>query len=275
MRAPLAVPCALSIAGLDPSGGAGIAADLRAFAAAEVWGCAACAALTVQSTAGLRSVLPTPPEQLRAQVDEVLAHQRVTAIKTGALGSTANVLVAVDTARKHPHLPLVVDPVMIATRAHGGARLLDDDALAAMRELVALATVVTPNVDEAEALLACRIADQRDQAQAALALVALGARAALVKGGHLDGDLAVDVLAFQGRTVALASPRLASPPFHGGGCHLASLIAGHLARARPGCPPDERAIEAAARLAKGQIDAAVAAALDVGGGLLVLPVSRR
>lgn len=264
------LPCAVSIAGLDPSGGAGIAADLRGFAAAGVWGCAACAVLTVQSTAGLRSVLPTPADNLRAQIDELFAHQRVAAIKTGALGSTTNVHVALEASRRRPDAPLVVDPVIVATRSPEGARLLDDEALEAMRELCAAAVVVTPNIDEAEALLACSIRDLPDQIEAARALVSAGPRAALVKGGHLDGPHAIDVLAFRDRVVELSSPRIATPPFHGGGCLLAALVGGHLARHGYRGDLD---VEAAARFAQATLHRAIASASQIGDGLLVLPVA--
>ncbi len=264
---PRPTRCALTIAGLDPSGGAGLSADLRGFDTAGVWGCAACAALTVQSTAGLISVLPTPSEQLRAQIDEVLAHQRIRALKTGALGSTANVRTVIDVVRQHPALPLVVDPVMIATRAPGGARLLDDDALAAMRELCSLATVVTPNRDEAEALLGVEIRGAADQQAAARALVALGATAALVKGGHLDGPVAADALAIGDRVVMLEAPRRQRAEFHGGGCLLAALLAGHLARSPAPRSPD--AIERAARASKQALTRAVLRSRDIGDGLLV------
>lgn len=120
---------------------------------------------------------------------------------------------------------------MIATRSPEGARLLDDEALAAMRELCALATVVTPNINEAEALLACKIRDQKDQREAALALVARGARAAVVKGGHLPGPQVVDALAVGDQVTLLRVARRQKAEFHGGGCLFAALIAGRLAMA--------------------------------------------
>ncbi|HEU4532993.1 MAG TPA: hydroxymethylpyrimidine/phosphomethylpyrimidine kinase, partial [Polyangiaceae bacterium] len=216
---------ALSIAGLDPSGGAGMAADLRAFGAAGAWGCAVCAVVTVQSTAGLRSAHPLDPELVTAQAEEVLANGTVRALKTGALGSSANVRAVAAIVRARPRLPAVVDPVMIATRAPGGARLLDGDALEAMRELCSLAALVTPNVDEAEALTEGRVRDRQDQREAARLLVGRGARAALVKGGHLEGDPdAADVLAVGDRVLTLRTRRLEVAPFHGGGCTLAALV---------------------------------------------------
>ena len=266
-RTPLGDPCALSIAGFDPSGGAGIAADLRAFAAAEVWGTAVCALVTVQSTAGLRSAHPLPAELVLAQATEVLRHQRILAIKTGALGSPDNVRVAVQLGRAYPKLPLIVDPVMIATRTKGGARLLEADALEAMRELSAQATLVTPNVDEAEALLEGRIRDVEDLREAAVTLVGRGARAALVKGGHLVGDSAADVLATRGHVVVLRTPRRKGPAFHGGGCTLASLIAGGLAvRGKH----DEDTLLEVVRWAKRRLTTAISRPRKIGDGLLVL-----
>lgn len=259
--------CALTIAGLDPSGGAGIAADLRAFAAAEVWGTAVCALVTVQSTAGLRSAHPLDAELVLAQATEVLKHENIRAIKTGALGSPANVRVAVQLGQAFPKLPLVVDPVMIATRTRGGARLLEADALDAMRELASQATLVTPNVDEAEALLEGRIRDVEDLREAAVTLVARGARAALVKGGHLSGDYAADVLATKGHVVVLRTPRRKGPAFHGGGCTLAALVAGGLAARGQ---HDEDTLLEVVRWAKRRLTTAISRPKRIGDGLLVL-----
>lgn len=262
---PLA--CALAIAGLDPSGGAGLAADLRAFAAAGAWGCAAVAVVTVQSTAGLRASRALEARELEAQVREVCRHQRVRAIKTGALGSAENVRV-VERIAAHSRVPLVVDPVLGATRANGGARLLDRDALAAMIRLAGRATLVTPNVAEAEALLGARIANVEDAARAARGLVARGARAALVKGGHLRGREAVDVLAIGGRTLALRAPRDRGVEVHGTGCTLASLVAGRLAVGR-GVLDDARLVEAV-RWAKRRLTRSIGRAVRVGDGARVM-----
>lgn len=259
--------CALTIAGLDPSGGAGIAADLRAFEAAEVWGAAVCALVTVQSTAGLRSAHPLDAELVLAQAMEVLKHENIRAIKTGALGSPANVRAAVQIGRTAPKLPLVVDPVMIATRTRGGARLLEAEALEAMRELAASATLVTPNVDEAEALLEGRIRDVEDLREAAVTLVARGARAALVKGGHLAGDYAADVLATKGHVVVLRTPRRKGAAFHGGGCTLAALVAGALASRGK---HDEDTLIEVVRWAKRRLTTAISKPRRIGNGLLVL-----
>ena len=266
---PSSLPCALVIAGLDPSGGAGICADERAIVATGAWACIVCAVITVQSTTGLESIHPVDPELVRAQAVRVLRDQRVRSLKTGALGSVANVRAVCAILREHPRLPAVVDPVMVATRAPTGARLLDAGALEAMRDLVSLATVVTPNVDEAEALLETRICTEADLERAARNLCTIGAKAALVKGGHLKLDRAVDVLAIGKATYRLAAPRLAVPEFHGGGCTLASLVAGELALSKGAL--DERIVHAV-RASKRRLHKAIRSAAIIGKGLRVLPL---
>lgn len=264
--------CMLTIAGLDPSGGAGIAADLRAAHATGVWGCAVCAVITVQSTAGLVSAVPVDSNLVRSQSHEVLAHERIAAIKIGALGSAENVETVEAIVRSFKGI-CVVDPVMIATRADNGATLLDPRALAAMRKLVGVATLVTPNVDEAEALLDTKIVNEADLVEASRSLVRMGAKAALVKGGHLDGPEAVDILAFGNKVVRLAGPRLPVPEFHGGGCSLASLIAAKMASELPTHPTDS-SIEKASVWAKQQLAASIANAQQIGDGLRVLDLLR-
>ncbi len=266
--------CALTIAGLDPSGGAGISADLRSFAACGVWGCAALAVVTVQSTAGIVSATSFEPALVLAQSREVLAHERVRAIKTGALGSAAVVRAVSALAAEHGGLPLVIDPVMVATHAPTGARLLDPEALAAMREALSLATMATPNMDEAEALLETSLRSADDLTQAAREIQKrFGARAVLVKGGHLTQGPALDVLAIGDRVEKLTSRRLKVQPFHGGGCTLASLIAGKLA-SMPGAIDDAAILEAVS-FAKRRLTGAIRRATHIGDGLLVLPVGPR
>jgi hydroxymethylpyrimidine/phosphomethylpyrimidine kinase len=264
-------PCALSIGGLDPGGGAGIAADLRAFTAAGVFGCAALAVVTVQSTAGLRSVRAIPARELVAQASEVLRHQRVRAVKVGALGSEANVRAVARLLGRHPGLPVVVDTPMLPTRGKG--RLLAERALAALRdELLPRATLVTVNADEAHALAGEPVRTVGEAHDAARALMKTGARAVLVKGGHLgpaSGPTAVDVLAIGGEVVELRARRLAMGDVHGTGCTLASLIAGCLA-ARAGTGVDAEGLVAAIRWAKRVHHAALTRAVDVGGGMRVL-----
>ena len=268
------VCCALSIAGFDPSGGAGIAADLRAFAACGVWGCAAVSVVTVQSTAGLVSVCPLSSALVVDQVREVLAHQRVRAIKTGALGSAEIVRAVCAVARDHPKLPWVLDPVMVATHSPSGARLLDSQALAALRDALSLVTVATPNVDEASALLGSDIRNANDMVDAAAELQRrFGSHAVLLKGGHLQQGPALDVLAFRNRIDRLTARRQNVPALHGGGCTLAALIAGKLARAAR--PRDPTVIREAVGFAKRRVTQAIARATVVGDGLAVLPVGYR
>lgn len=262
-----ALPCALTIAGLDPSGGAGIAADLRAFHAAGAWGCAALAVLTVQSTAGLRSAHPVPKEQLVGQVLELFRHQNLRAIKTGALGTAEHVRTVGELVAQKNELPLVVDPVLVATRSHDGARLLDEEGLVAMKELCARATLVTPNVTEAEALTGIEIRTVQDAMAAAKAIVAMGARAAIVTGGHLEGD-AVDALATRNETLELFAPRTSGTPLHGSGCTFAALVAGRLAIVEH--PIDDAKLLEAVRWAKAKVTSWIENARYIGDGLRVL-----
>jgi hydroxymethylpyrimidine/phosphomethylpyrimidine kinase len=260
-------PCVLLVAGLDPSGGAGLAADVRAVHAAGAWPCPVAASLTVQSTAGLARVRPVPSPFVIQQAREVLAHQRVRAVKTGALASAANARSLALLAREHPRIPLVVDPVLVPTRARARARLLDARALGALRELLAVAAVATPNALEAAALLGVAALRPRDLEDAARALLALGPRAVLLKGGHVPGRHVVDLLALAGRLVRLPAPRIDTPGFHGGGCTLASLVAGRLALEPRGTSAE--AIEAAVRWSVRRVRRAIRGAVRVGEGLLV------
>jgi hydroxymethylpyrimidine kinase/phosphomethylpyrimidine kinase len=262
-------PCALSISGLDPTGGAGLFADLRAFAAASVWGCGAVAVVTVQSTAGLRSSHPVPTPQLLDQIRELCAHQRIRCIKIGALGSRGNVAGVTRLLRsRSPKVPIVLDPVMRSTLGRRAARLLEDDARSALFEMFDLATVVTPNIPEAEAFLGTRIDSLLDAERAARALVRAGARAALVKGGHLRGRAAeaIDVLAVGTRVIHLRAPRVRGS-IHGTGCTLASLIAGRLAHADR---VDDEAIVDAVRWAKQRLKNALRHPIRIGPGQMVL-----
>lgn len=256
------VPCALAIGGLDPGGGAGIAADLRAFHAAGVFGCAALTLTTVQSTQGLRSISVLPARETFAMCKEVLRVQTVRAIKTGALGSDAQLRTVVALLQEHPELPVVVDPVMGATR--GRVALLAASSLGrARRSLVSRATVLTPNVPEAEALLGRRIRTLEQAEAAAKELVEMGAKAVLLKGGHMQGKEAIDVFATTHEIVLLRSPRYdLGGELHGGGCTLASLIAGRLALGETSL--------AAARWAKARVAPAIRARTHVGGKLRVV-----
>jgi len=259
----------------DNTDGAGLLADLRAFTAAGVWGAAACAALTVQSTRGVRAVHAVDTATLSAQVEELLGDLRVTAIKTGALGSAANADAVATLLGAHPAIPGVVDPVMLPSqRVDPGARLDGQGSLSALRRLSARAFLLTPNLHEAACLLGETPGSIDDAAAAAQALLDLGAHAVLLKGGHGTGAESVDWLALREgpeRLVAVAGPRRDTPPLHGTGCTLASLIAGRLAlRPDARALPSIDALLAAVRWARACLDEAIRAPLTVGHGLLVL-----
>ncbi len=264
------LPCVLAIGGLDPGAGAGVLADARAILRAGAFSCAAIAVLTVQSTSGMRAATPVSRRELLAECTEVVKHQRVRAIKVGALGSHENTRAIGDFLAIHREIPAVVDTVMMPTR--GRARLLEERAVAALRDRVLPnAALVTVNAPEAEVLTGRRVTRLDEAHDAALELLRLGSRVVLVKGGHLGGPQAVDLLAFGDRVIELPLPRLALRPFHGGGCILASLIAGRLAVNEVGYRADpERALADAVRWAKKLHHAALLRARDVGGDLRVL-----
>jgi hydroxymethylpyrimidine/phosphomethylpyrimidine kinase len=268
--------CALSIGGLDPGGGAGLAADLRGFGAAGAFGCAVIAVVTVQSTSGLRATLPMPAKDVVAQAREVIRNQRVRAIKTGALGSEANVRAIGELLARHKDIPAIVDPVMSPSRGRG--RLLAERALGAVRSaLLPRAALVTANVPEAEALTGKRVTSVSEAHDAAIALCRLGARAALVKGGHMVGAQAIDVLVIHGENgepgeaVEIRAKRLRLPPIHGGGCTFAALVAGRIAMDERDY--DDARVEIvldAVRWAKRAHHRLLGVARDVGGDMRVL-----
>jgi hydroxymethylpyrimidine/phosphomethylpyrimidine kinase len=220
-------PVALTIAGSDSGGGAGIQADLKAFAANGVFGTTVVTALTAQNTLGVSGVRPTPASFVDAQLSAVLADLPVAATKTGMLATGEIVELVARRARAGELPKLVVDPVMVAS---SGDRLLDKDAEAAYLEaLFPHALVVTPNLREASLLVGRELGDVDDMAKAAIQLAASGAGHVLVKGGHLSGD-AVDVL-FDGDEVhRLRSRRIDTVNVHGTGCTMAASIAARLAR---------------------------------------------
>jgi len=205
----------LTIAGSDSSGGAGIQADLKTFTVFRAFGMSAITALTAQNTRGVTGISPVAPEFVRAQIDAVATDVGVDAAKTGMLLSAAIISVVSDAVRAHRIENLVVDPVMIA---QSGAALLEPEAQTTLRErLIPLARVVTPNTPEAESLLGMPVAGVADMREAARRFVSMGARAALVKGGHLDGPEAVDVLCDGGRFHEFRSPRIDTPHTHAPG----------------------------------------------------------
>ena len=218
----------LSIAGSDSGGGAGIQADLKTFSALGCYGMTAITAITAQNTLGVTGIHGVPPDMLRAQIDAVVEDIGVDAVKIGMLASPDVVQVVADAIRRHQLPHVVLDPVMVAT---SGDRLIAQETVAVLvRELFPLAEVVTPNLDEAALLLGQPIGGIAALDDAARGLLALGARAALLKGGHLPGDEVVDVLALpDGRLTRLGSARIATHNGHGTGCTLSSAIAAHLA----------------------------------------------
>ncbi|QTE27908.1 bifunctional hydroxymethylpyrimidine kinase/phosphomethylpyrimidine kinase [Pengzhenrongella sicca] len=229
-------PVALTIAGSDPSGGAGIQADLKTFSALGVYGTAVLTALTAQSTRGVSGVHTVPPRFVREQLDTLLADVRLDAVKIGML-ATAPIIEAVTqllaerspAGGGEPDPVVVLDPVMVAT---SGARLLDDDAVAAMRRLLPYASVVTPNLPESAALLDVAEAGDLDAMRAqAHALRELGARRVLLKGGHLRGPDATDLWLDAAGERLLHAPRVPTRNTHGTGCTLSSAIAALAAHA--------------------------------------------
>jgi len=225
-------PRVLSIAGSDSGGGAGIQADLKTFAALGCFGMTAITALTAQNTCGVRAIHPVPPEMLRAQIDAVLEDIGADAVKVGMLHSPEIVRTVAQAIDRHHLSRVVFDPVMVAT---SGAKLIDDPAIAVLvAELFPRATLITPNLDEAALLVGRPLVSAQDMAQAAAELLANGARAVLLKGGHLAGDVVMDLLLpAEGEPLWMQAPRIATANTHGTGCTLSSAIAAHLALGAP------------------------------------------
>ncbi len=219
----------LIIAGSDSGGGAGIQADLKAVTALGAFGMTAITALTAQNTLGVHGVLPVPLEFLRQQIAVVLDDLGADALKTGMLADSATIEAVCDeiTARA-PGLPLVADPVMVAKGGH--PLLVPEAAETLKRRLLPIAAVLTPNLPEAEALCGFAIVDVGAMHQAAKALLALGPKSVLLKGGHLPGDEVVDLLATGARMEIFRDRRIDTRHTHGTGCTLASAVAAGLAQ---------------------------------------------
>lgn len=223
---PICYPCALTIAGSDSSGGAGIQADLKTFTALGVYGASVITAITAQNTAGVRAVHDIPGDVIIAQIEAVLDDLPIAAVKIGMLSTAETITAVAMTLRKYPALPLVLDPVMISK---SGAPLLQDSAVEALvKELFPLATIITPNLPEASRILGLpRSADPFHEANK---LLLLGPRAVLLKGGHGAGDEVIDLLLQHGMSpVAFRHPRQKTRHTHGTGCSLSSAIAAGLA----------------------------------------------
>ncbi|MCZ4329059.1 bifunctional hydroxymethylpyrimidine kinase/phosphomethylpyrimidine kinase [Castellaniella denitrificans] len=257
------IPNTLSIAGVDPSGGAGVLADVKTMSALGAYGMAVIAALTAQNTRAVTGISPVPPEFVAAQIDTLFADVRVDAVKIGMLGQAGVTRVVADRLEYWKPAHLVLDPVMVAK---SGDHLLERQAVVALREgLIPLATVITPNLPEAGVLLgqspADNLKDMRRVAERLRRLLADdGERWVFLKGGHLPGDDTIDLLHDGDRLIELPGRRIDTPNTHGTGCTLSAAMAALLPRA-----PD---VPEAARHAKAWLERAIAAAgqLQVGSG---------
>ena len=251
------VPVALTIAGSDPSGGAGIQADLKTFSRLRVYGMAVVAALTAQNTTGVSGVEVIDPEFLGKQLDAVLSDIQPAAAKTGMLLTKAAVETVAQKLKQYRLTNLVVDPVMVST---SGSALLNPDAILSFRRtLLPLALLITPNLGEAQVLTGKTIESIEDMEQAALEIHGMGAMNVLVKGGHSKGDEATDVF-FDGKNfVQLPAPRIRTSHTHGTGCVLSAAIAAHLALGT--------SVHEAVKLAKDFVTEAIRNGLAIGRGI--------
>jgi hydroxymethylpyrimidine/phosphomethylpyrimidine kinase len=255
----MAIPIALTVAGSDSSGGAGIQADLKTFAALGVYGASVITALTAQNTSGVSGIHQVPAEFVTAQMDAVFGDLDVRAVKVGMVAQLATIDAIAAGLKRWSPKHIVLDPVMVAT---SGDRLLAADAIEALRtRLIPCASLITPNLPEAAALLdeAVAVSEPAIESQGKR-LLAMGSRAVLIKGGHGQGAESTDYLVTGDRVLALAAPRVATRNTHGTGCSLSSAIAAGLAKG------DD--LETAVRHAKAWISAAISTAdrLDVGHG---------
>ncbi len=258
-RGRIVTPIALTIAGSDSSGGAGIQADLKTFAALGVYGASVITALTAQNTNGVAAIHDVPPEFIAAQIDAVFADLKIGAVKIGMVSQSAAIETVARGLTRHEAPNIVLDTVMVAS---SGDHLMQPGAVGALRRLlIPRALIVTPNLPEAAALTGLRPArNERDMEDQARAILELGARHVLIKGGHGEGNESVDLLVGQGDVVRLAAPRIATRNTHGTGCTLSSAIAAGLAQGRD--------LAAAVRDAKTYVTAAIAGAetLEIGRG---------
>jgi len=251
------IPRALTIAGSDSGGGAGIQQDLKTFQAHGVWGMSAITAVTVQNTIGVSGFVELPADTVAAQIEAVASDIGVDAAKTGMLANAAIVEAVAGAVRDAEIDRLVVDPVFISKH---GDPLLRSDAVDALRsQILPLALIVTPNAHEAAELAGASVKTRADQVESARAILALGPRAVLVKGGHVDGREAVDVLATADGVVEIAGPRIDSPNTHGTGCMLSAGIAACLAKGMH--------LEAAVRESKLFVTGAIEHSLAIGKGI--------
>lgn len=247
---------AITIAGSDPGGGAGVQADLKTFTAFKVYGMSAITSVTVQNTMGVRGAHNVPPPVVAEQMDAVLSDIGADAAKTGMLATAQVIRTVADRLKAHGIKKLVVDPVMYAKSGHA---LLEPAAVGALiKQLLPLALVITPNAPEAERLSGVKVTDAASSRRAARAIRALGPRYVLVKGGHLGGPVCEDIL-FDGRAFTVfSSPRIDTKNTHGTGCTLSAAIAANLAL---GADPRGAVKEGVAYVA-----GAIKHALPLGGG---------
>lgn len=246
---------ALTIAGSDSSGGAGIQADLKTMTAHGVYGMSAVTALTAQNTMGVQSIMEVTPEFLAQQLDSVFTDIRPDAVKIGMISSGALMQVIADKLKQYNADHVVLDPVMVST---SGSRLMAEDAVVILREqLFPLAQVITPNIPETEVLTGMQIKTAADMEAAAEKLAENYACAVLCKGGHRIND-ANDLLIESGRKIWIEGKRIDNPNTHGTGCTLSSAIASNLAKGS--------SMEEAVRKAKAYLSDALAAQLDLGQG---------
>ena len=252
----MTVPKALTIAGSDSGGGAGIQADLKTFSAFRVFGMSVLTALTAQNSVGVHGVHEVPPAFVRAQLDAVLGDFGADAIKIGMLSSAPIIGAVADGLAAHAHGPVVLDPVMIAK---SGDPLLRPDAQQALAErLLPLSLVVTPNLNEAAALAGIPVTSEEEMVEAAHRIHAFGPRTVLVKGGHLK-DTATDILWDGARITRFPGERVASTSTHGTGCTLSSAIAAGLAHGHE--------LVDAIREAKAYVTAAIRGGFQAGRGV--------
>jgi hydroxymethylpyrimidine/phosphomethylpyrimidine kinase len=256
-------PRVLSIAGSDSGGGAGIQADLKTIAALGCYGMTAITALTAQNTQGVRAIHPVPLQMLADQIDAVIEDIGVDAVKIGMLHSADSVRTVASAIERHCLTNIVLDPVMIAT---SGAVLIDREAVSVLvRDLFPKAAVITPNLDEASLLVGRLLDSESAMEAAALQLLEMGARAVLLKGGHLPGETVGDLLLTQAAQAHwMRAPRIATPNTHGTGCTLSSAIASQLALGLP----LEEAVALAREYVRGALQAGAAVRTGAGSGPL-------
>jgi hydroxymethylpyrimidine/phosphomethylpyrimidine kinase len=253
-----APPILLTIAGFDPSCGAGIAADLKTFAAHGCYGVAAITSITVQNTQGVTAVHNTPSSELREQLEALASDCEIAAVKIGMLGNRGNAVAITEFLDAHKFAHIVHDPVM---KSSSGTELLDSGGIKyMMAELLKRSSVITPNVPEAEVLTGILIKDVANMEDAARKLVEMGARAVIVKGGHTER--AVDVVFDGTDMIPLAGEKVADRQLHGTGCTFASALAAQLAAGR--------SLVEAATLSKAYVTKAIEKAYAVGQGRLPL-----